>query len=307
MSAKDAKKNVGARRVAVVLHMIEQQPFGILFKERFEAGVLESGKPLALRFYDSHGSSAEQVGHVEAALRDRVDALVLLVIDPESVRPVLLKYRDAGIPVIIVDNDIKDPSLCRTTILPNNRLFGRRLGEFFVEVCDGRGEIVEIHGIAAADPARLRSQGFREAIVGHPEMRIVGSLAGDWLYERAHEVFSRWLPVHRTVDCVFAQNDEMARAAWDVACEQGREEELLITGVDAIKGQGLSQVIQGHLAATLINPSGGRAAARALFAILEGEPVLERIMLQTSIFQSHQRIRAWREGRVRRASEPRRM
>jgi ABC-type sugar transport system substrate-binding protein len=278
--------------------MLENQPFGVRFKEDFEAELATSGVDLDVEFVDSHGNPAEQVRHLETVLGKRPDALVLMVLDPESVRPVVRKYREAGVPVIAVDSDLGEPELYRGLLLADNRAFGRKLGEFFAEASEGRAEIVEIRGVPTSSPARLRSQGFREAIAGHPGMRIVETLTADWLYTCAREAMGGWLPRHPEVDCVFAQNDEMARGAWDAACEFHREEELLITGVDAIKGYGLSMVLQVKLAASLMNPSPGRPAATQLLAVLAGEPTLERTMLQTSLIRSNERVRAWQAGRA---------
>ncbi len=284
-------------RVPVVVHMLENQPFGVQFKEDFEAAIAVSGQSVDLEFVDSHGNPAEQVQHLERLLRTRPDALVLMAIDPESVKPVVRKYREAGIPVIVVDNDLGEPGLHRSLLLPDNRAFGRKMGEFFLDASGGRAEIVEVRGVAVSTPAVARSQGFREVIAGHAGMHIVETLTADWLYARARELLLRWLPAHPEVDCVFAHNDEMARGAWDAAGELGCRERLLITGVDAIKGQGLSMVLQAKLAASLINPSAGRPAADQLLALLAGEPILERTVLQTSLIRSNERIRAWQAQR----------
>ena len=280
--------------------MLENQPFGVRFKEEFEAELATSSVDLDVEFVDSHGNPAEQIRHLEAILGKRPDVLVLMVLDPETVKPVVRKYREAGIPVIVVDSDLGEPELYRGLLLADNRAFGRRLGEFFADASEGRAEIVEIRGVPTSSPAKLRSQGFREAIAGHPGMRVVETLTADWLYTCAREVMSAWLPRHPEVDCVFAQNDEMARGARDAACELDREEELLITGVDAIKGHGLSMVLQGKLAASLMNPSPGRPAAAQLLAMLAGEPTLERTMLQTSLIRSNERVRTWQANRARR-------
>lgn len=287
--------------IAVVLHMIEHQPFGILFKEEFEAAVAESGRELSLEFVDSHGLAAEQVAHLERILQRRPAALVLMAIEPESVKPVVRKYRTAGIPVIVVDNDLGEPELHRSLLLPDNRTFGRRIGEFFLEASGGKAEILELRGVPGSCPAEERSRGFREVIGGHPGLRILETLTADWLYGRARELALAWLPGHPEADCVFAQNDEMARGAWDAACALGRQDELLITGVDAIKGQGLSMVLQGKLAASLMNPSAGRPAALQLLALLAGEPTLDRTVLQTSLIRSNERVRTWQLARAARA------
>jgi hypothetical protein len=51
------------------------------------------------------------------------------------------------------------------------------------------------------------------------------------------------------------------------------------------------------LAATLINPSPGKATAGVLASLFEGVPVLERVVLQTSVLRANERIRSWQRAR----------
>jgi ribose transport system substrate-binding protein len=292
-------KSENAKLVGVV-QVIEGQPWGAQLKEDLEAGVAEDPGDVTLEFADTHMDVDAQARALEAFLKKKVDALVLAPIGVESVKPLLRKFRVEQIPVLVVGDDLGDPDLYRSVIIPDNRQIGRKMGEFFVEASGGKADILEITGIAQAAATTLRSQGFREAIAGHPGIRVVDAIAGDWNHATARDGFSRWLGAHPRPDGVFAQNDEMARGVLDAAREAGCEDGLLVTGVDALKGQGLSMVMQGRLGATLMNPPPGRPTATNLLAVLAGEPCLERTVLQTSIFRSHEKIRAWQESRSKR-------
>ncbi len=286
----------GTRKVVVVMHRLKDQPWGVRLKEEFEAALADHPE-ISYEFYDPEGNPVLQARRVEEALESRVDALLVLPLDRDLVRAALRAHLGSDVPVIAMDADIDDPSLYRTMILADNRLFGRKMGEFFVDVTGGSADLVEIRGVPTTTGAQHRSEGFREAIAGS-NVRVTHSVVGNWVYAQARDEFARLLPRLPRLDGVFAQNDEMARAAWDAAREAGRVDELLITGIDALKGEhGLQLVMQGKLAATLLNPVPGRAAAGALLAILGGEPCLPRIVLQTSMFRSHERIRAWQEAR----------
>ncbi len=287
-----------AHRVVGVVQVVKGQPWGAQLKEDLEAGVAEGGHgDVTLRFADTRGDVGEQARALEAFLKEQVDALVLAPIGVESLRPLLRRFRAVGIPVLVVGDDLGDPGLYRSVIIPDNRQIGRKMGEFFVEASGGRANVLELTGIAAAAAVTLRSQGFREAIAGHAGVRVVDALEGGWRYESARDAVLRWLARHPRPDGVFCHNDEMARGVLDAAREVGCEAELLVTGVDAIKGQGLSMVMQGRLAATLMNPPPGRPTAMNLLALLAGEPCLERTILQTSLFRSNDRVRAWQERR----------
>jgi ribose transport system substrate-binding protein len=286
----------GTRKVAVVMHRLKDQPWGVRLREEFEAALAEHPE-ISSAFLDPEGDAALQAQMVEEQLRAGVDALVVLPLDRERIREALRAHKATGIPVIAADADIDDPTLYRTLIVADNRAFGRKLGEFFVDVTGGTADLVEIRGIPTTTGAQHRGEGFRQAIASS-RIRIVESVVGNWVYSEARDAFARLLPRLPRLDGVFAQNDEMARAAWDAADAAGRAHELLITGIDALKGEyGLQLVMQGKLAATLLNPTPGRPAATTLLAILAGEPCLPRIVLQTSMFRSHERIRAWQEAR----------
>jgi ribose transport system substrate-binding protein len=277
--------------------MLKDQPWGARFREDLEAA-LAVHPEITLELADPAGDPVVQLRMVEGYLRAGVRALIVAPLDNDILKPILRGYLLAKIPVIVLDSDPGEPALYRALIIADNRQFGRKMGEFFVEVTGGMAQLVEVRGMPNTSGARDRSEGFREAIAPHPGIRIMESVTGRWLYTRAREEFAGALARHPHVDGVFAQNDEMARGAWDAAHAAGRENEMLITGIDALRGErGLQLVLQGKLAATLINPPPGRAAADALLAMLRGEPCMQRTVLQTSMFRSKERIKAWHEAR----------
>jgi ribose transport system substrate-binding protein len=287
-------------RVAVVLYMQKNQPWSDVVR-RDISDVLGARPSISVEFADPEGNADKQLRLLEGYLeeRQRVSAVILAPIDPQRTRPLLEKYRAADIPVVIVDTDVGDSALYRAIVLVDNRHIGRQVGEFYVEATGGVGDIVEIRGIKSTAASTARAAGFRQAIAGHPKLRIVEECAADWLYDRAQREFARILTRRNGIDGVFAHNDEMARGAYDAAVEAGREDEMLITGIDALPGVNgvIRMVSQGRLAATFLNPSPGKHAAMAALAIIDGEPCLKKTLLKSSSFQSNKRIRAWRDGR----------
>jgi ABC-type sugar transport system substrate-binding protein len=283
------------RRIGIVLHRLKDQPWDERLREDLEQAL--AGRPdVALEFADPEGNPAAQSRMVAGFLAAGVDALVVAPIQPELLKATL-RHNEKSVPVVLLDSEVDEPDLYRTLIIADNRSFGRKMGEFFVEVTDGSAELVEICGVPTMSATLQRSEGFRQAIAG-TGVRIVESIVGNWLHADAREGFAKALARLPRLDGVFAQNDEMARGAWDAADAAGRAGELIFTGVDGLKGSlGLQLVMQRKLAATLLKPVPGAAAAEALLAILNGEPCLPRYVLQTSILRSNEAIRTWREGR----------
>ena len=284
-------------RVAVVLHVLEGLPWSEGVRRSIESA-LQLHPEVRLEFADPKGDAAEQVRILDRFLAAKVDALILLPIDPLRTRAALRRYHQADIPVIVIDNDIGAPELYRSLILSDNRRIGQEAGELFAEVMGGSGYLVEIRGLIETPAAVDRSAGFREALASHPDLRIVDECIGSWLYERAVKEFSLVLARQPRIDGVFAQNDDMARGALDAAAQAGREKEMLVVGIDALPSA-IRLVAEGRQAATFLNPSPGKDAVYALLAILEGEPCLPKTLLRTWPYQSNARIRAWQQARRR--------
>jgi ribose transport system substrate-binding protein len=282
--------------VGITLHQIKNQPWSQQVVEDLRSA-LAGSSGIELRFFDAEEDAGKQRSFLEELLTAKPSALIILPIDAPALRSTLRRYRAAGVPVIVLDNDVGAPDAQDVFIVADNVQFGRSIGEFFVEAMGGHGEVVEIAGMRNTQAARDRSAGFREAIAS-TSVRIVGSVEGKWLADAARAEFGRVLDRCPRLDGVFAHNDEMACGAWDAAVSVGREDELLITGIDALRGnRGLQMLIQGRLAATVMNPSPGPAAAEALLALLRHEPFMAQTIRRTALLRSNERIRCWQARR----------
>jgi ABC-type sugar transport system substrate-binding protein len=282
--------------VAIVFHLLRDQPWSEQVVSDIRAA-LAGARHLELKILDPEGDAARQVALLEELLTSSPAALIVLPVEGAAVDATLRRYRQARIPIVLLENESGSPDLYDALIVCDNVEFGRQMGRFFVETMGGRGDVVEIIGRTATRTSQDRAAGFREAIRG-TAVRVVESVEGGWRAGAAREAFARALREHPRLDGVYAHNDEMACGAWDAAVEAHRDEELLITGIDALRGaRGLQMVMQGRLAASLVNPSPGPAAAEAVLAILRGQPHMRRTVRRTALLRSNERIRSWQERR----------
>jgi ribose transport system substrate-binding protein len=287
-------------KLAFVPHQLRGQPWveGVCRDiETALAGAKLAGAPtIEVECADPCGRPAEQIAILKRCLKQPVDALIVLPIDPLTVHPILRGFREAGIPVIVVGNVIEDPDLFNARILGDQRQFGREVGEFFAATMKGEGDLIEMAGIEVNAITRDRSAGFQEVLARYPRMRIVDTYYGDWLYEKAYREFPMLLNRHKQLDGVYAHNDEMAAAVLEVARQCGCEEDLLVVGIDAVPSA-MKLVNEGRQAATFLNPSPGKDAVYALQALLNGEPCMKQVLLKTWAYQSNARIKEWQKRR----------
>jgi ribose transport system substrate-binding protein len=235
-------------------------------------------------YADAQQDNAKQVADVENFLRQKIDLLMISPNEAKPLTPIVQRVFGQRIPVVILDRGIEgDAYTC--FIGADNREIGRAAGAYIAKILNGKGAVVEIKGLPGSPPARDRSEGFREAIAGFPDIRIVHDPVANWLREEAMAQMESALAAHEHIDLVYAHNDPMAMGAYLAAKAKGRENEMKFIGIDALPGLdgGRQAVADGKLAATFVYPTGGREAVEIASKILAGQPVPHKIALKTEM------------------------
>ncbi len=236
---------------------------------------------------DAHNNSALQQQQVRELIRQRVD---LLIISPNQSGPLTALAEAAynqGIPVVILDRRTTS-RLYTAYVGGNNRDVGRMAGHYAAQLLHGRGQVLEILGTPGSSPAADRDQGFRQALTAYPQLQLVAQFAGDWQPASVLQRLPAVLRAHPGTDLIFAHNDPMARAAYQVMQHLGLARRVRIIGVDGLPGpgNGLQLVEDGALDATLLYPTGGEEAIRTALRILQREPFAKENTLGTMVVDS---------------------
>ena len=240
-----------------------------------------------LQMLDARNDSDRQRRQVRALIRQKVD---LLIISPNQSGPLTALAEAAynqGIPVVILDRRTTS-RLYTAYVGGNNLAVGRTAGHYAARLLGGRGRGLEIRGRAGSSPATDRHRGFARALATHPGLQLVAQPDGDWQPAPVLARLPALLRAHPDVDLIFAHNDRMARAAYQVARQLGRADRLRIIGVDGLArpGNGLQLVEDGVLRATLLYPTGGEDAIRLALRILRHEPYAKENILGTMVIDS---------------------
>jgi ribose transport system substrate-binding protein len=239
---------------------------------------------IEIAYADAQQDNAKQVADVENFLRQKIDLLIISPNEARPLTPIVRRVYEQGIPVIVLDRAIEGDTYT-TFIGADNREIGKAAGEFVAKALGGKGAVVEIKGLPGSPPARDRSEGFRAAIAGQPDIKIVHDPVANWLREEAMAQMESALSAHETIDLVYAHNDPMAMGAFLAAKAKGRDGQMLFVGIDALPGLdgGRQAVADGKLSATFIYPTGGKEAVDVAEKIFKGEKVPKTIVLPTAM------------------------
>jgi ribose transport system substrate-binding protein len=180
---------------------------------------------IEIAYADAQQDNAKQVADVENFLRQKIDLLIISPNEAKPLTPIVRRVFEQGIPVIVLDRAIEGDTYT-TFIGADNREIGKAAGRYVVEILGGKGAVVEIKGLPGSPPARDRSEGFREAIAGSPQIRITHDPVANWLREEAMAQMESALAAHERIDLVYAHNVPMAAGACLAARAKGRDGEM---------------------------------------------------------------------------------
>jgi ABC-type sugar transport system substrate-binding protein/anti-anti-sigma regulatory factor len=204
----------------------------------------------------------------------RVDAMVVGVIDPERGAASARAAAQARIPVVAVVAELPNAA-ARSTIRVDD-IGGAQLGaEHLAAAIGGQGAVAHLQGALEVRTAVNRATGFRAVMARHPQIQIVYEAEGaDWGYASGQRMTREALAAAPQLAGVFAASDAMALGALDAIEAAGRAGQVAVVGFDG-QPEGLAAVHAGRLAATVDQPSYtiGWTAAGAVGRLLQGEAI----------------------------------
>ena len=258
-------------------------PFFVTLKEGAEEAADAAGVTLVV--VDSQDDPATEATNMEDLIQQGVDAILVNPTDADAIVPSIQKANEAGIPVFTIDRAAAGGDIV-SHIASDNVAGGRMAAEFLCNLLDGRGNVVELEGIAGTSAARDRGQGFNDYMSNNcPAVEIVARQTANFNRAEGLGVFENILQAQPEINGVFAHNDEMILGAIEAAEAAGRTE-MVFVGFDAID-DAVAAVNAGKLAATVAQqPSEmGRLGVEFAIKYLNGESVDEYVPVDLALVQ----------------------
>ncbi|HEU4904073.1 MAG TPA: substrate-binding domain-containing protein [Flavisolibacter sp.] len=233
---------------------------------------------------DADGNSEKQINQVKELINKGVDLLIISPNEAAPLTPVVEETYRKGTPVVVVDRKIASPSYT-AYVGGDNYNIGKMGGEYAVNVLKGKGNVLEITGLPKSTPAIERDRGFADALKAYPGI-TVERVNGEWYKEIAKEKLDS-IAGTKPVDLLFAQNDMMASAAYEVYHGKGLPVPKII-GVDGLpcNGCGMQFVRDKWITATMLYPTGGEEAIQVAMQILNKENFNRENVIQTTVIDS---------------------
>lgn len=243
---------------------------------------------LDLKVLDAGGNIAKQIEDIDILIKQKVDVLIVSPIQSAPITPIIEKAMNAGIPTIVIDRKIEGSNYT-AYVGANNVEVGGNAAKYILSHAGQREKnIIEIKGLAGSSPAYERSQGFRNIIDDQKNLKVIGTVQGDWEKPSVRNGLRKILDSTSNVDYIFAHNDRMAQGALEVVRETGIDDDIIFVGVDGLYGPngGIQLVKDEILSATILYPTGGSEAIRLAQNLLQNGVVEKNNILKTVVIDS---------------------
>ena len=272
--------------VALVLKTLNH-PFFVDMRRGAQEAADRLGINLQVQAAEREVDVDKQMQIVENLLQTGIKVLVITPSGSREIISALVKARDAGVPIIIVDTRLDAKAAAdagvnaQTFIGSDNYEGGRLAGEYAVTATGGKARVAVLEGIPGHETGDSRLRGFRDALAKAPGMTIVASQPANWERDQGFNVFQNMLQAHPDIDTVFAASDLMALGAVEAIAAAGKTGKIRVIGFDALDDA--KQAIEaGTMAASVAQfpYEMGKTAVESAVKVLAGEKLPADIMVK---------------------------
>jgi ABC-type sugar transport system substrate-binding protein len=242
-----------------------------------------------LIYSDAQQKQENQIKALRSFIARKVDVILFTALVETGYGPVLAEAQKAKIPVIMIDRDVaKEDTKYRLTIMGSDFVKeGEKTATWLADYLKKQGiddgskqiNIVELQGTTGSAPAIDRKTGFATIMAKHPNWKITRSQTGNFTSSEGKAVMEAFLKADKTIQVLYAHNDQMALGAIQAIKEAGLKpgKDIIIVGIDAVKGA-FEAMVAGEMNASIeCNPLLGPQALQAVKDLRAGKKLPARI------------------------------
>lgn len=207
-----------------------------------------------------------QANQMDQLINAKVDAIVVVPVQADSLQPQVAAAKKAGVPIIPVNAALKNPDISGN-VQPNDVKAGEEEMQMMADKLGGKGNIVILQGPLGQSGEIDRQKGIQNVLAKNPNIKVLAKDTANWKRDEAVNKTKNWISAYgKDIDGVVAQNDDMGLGALQALKESGKK--IPIVGIDGIE-DGLKAVQSGDFIGTMLQNgtvelSAGLAVAAAI-------------------------------------------
>ncbi|GAA4167638.1 substrate-binding domain-containing protein [Sphingobacterium ginsenosidimutans] len=235
-------------------------------------------------YRDAQGNNAVQIDQIRELTKAGIDLLIVSPNEAEPLTPIVDSVFQGKIPVIVTDRKTSSGQY-NAYVGADNLAIGKLAGQYSQAVLQGKGRVGLVTGLSGTSASIEREKGFMQSISAVSGMQVSAVIHGGWEKNIAYTEMREHIVQMAQSDIIFTFNDQMAMGVKKALDEAQLQKDIKIIGVDALPGpgNGLEQIIQGHMYASMLYPTGGTEAIRTALAIINNQQYRRENILATAV------------------------
>lgn len=198
---------------------------------------------------DARGDVASQVTQVDQFIRQKVDAIMVIAIQPDALNQQVADAVEAKIPLLNINSALNNKDTTGS-LEPDDVTAGSTIADEMAKHLGGKGNVVVLQGPLGNSGEVLRTKGIKEALAKQPGIKVLAMDTANWARDKAANKMANWLTSFGDkIDGVIAENDDMALGALQAIREGNKK--IPIVGIDGIQ-DGLRAVQNGEFIGTVL-------------------------------------------------------
>jgi len=257
-------------KIGVAIYKYDDN-FMTLYRTELEKYLTEMGHQVTI--VDGKGDQAEQTNQINSFIADKVDVLIVNLVQSTAAATIIDLVKAADIPTVFINREPTAEDMQLWDKIAYVGADARQSGTFQGEIIaatenkgDYNGNGVVDYVMLVGDPENVDAQYRTEFSIKALEdaglkVNKLFEQRGDWAQEKGQELTANALAqFSNEVDVVFANNDAMALGAVQSIEAAGRVvgKDIYLVGVDALP-EAVQLVMDGKMTGTVLNDHVGQS------------------------------------------------
>jgi ribose transport system substrate-binding protein len=244
-NSTNAADNTGQANITVGITVYDMSSFITEGKEGIDTYASENN--ITVLWNSANNDVNTQASQIDQYISAKVDAIIVVPVQADTLQPQVTKAISAGIPILDVNATLNNPDIT-ASVQPDDVAAGAQEAQMMVDKIGETGNIVILQGPLGGSGEINRGKGIDQILAKHPGITVLAKDTANWKRDEAVNKVKNWISAFGdTIDGVIAQNDDMGLGALQAFKEAGMS--VPIVGIDGIQ-DGLAAVKDGTFIGT---------------------------------------------------------
>jgi ribose transport system substrate-binding protein len=247
-----------------------------------KAAAKESGIKLVLRGPLSDADVKAQIDLLDAATREKPQAIVLAPVDSNLLAPAAAKVRAAGIPLVVMDTPLSG-SQAQTSVTSNNTDAGKQAGQALTGKTKSRPVFAVISDFRDSPLTTARTNGVLEALTPDSSTNY-GTYYADESEDKAYRLAQALIVAHEDLNGLITLTEKATLGAAKAIKEAKLGDSVSLVGFDSSIYE-IQLLEEGLLDATVVEKpfNMGYLGVQNAVKLMAGRPPAGTIYIDSSV------------------------